>query len=67
MSSMLEAEGIEPVLIKTRNEAVLEGVRPLNLLFEDNNSEVWYGEIHLDLIKPQAFKADEWQDGRALT
>ncbi|KAJ6909367.1 hypothetical protein NC652_020375 [Populus alba x Populus x berolinensis] len=39
MSSMLEAEGIEPVLIKTRNEAVLEGVRPLNLLFEDNNSE----------------------------
>ncbi|KAJ6909366.1 hypothetical protein NC652_020375 [Populus alba x Populus x berolinensis] len=33
------ASVLEPVLIKTRNEAVLEGVRPLNLLFEDNNSE----------------------------
>ncbi|KAG6763546.1 hypothetical protein POTOM_030969 [Populus tomentosa] len=30
---------IKPVLIKTRNDAVLEGVRPLNLLFEDNISE----------------------------
>ncbi|CAK7325469.1 unnamed protein product [Dovyalis caffra] len=30
---------VELVSIKTRNDGVLEGVRPLNLVLKDNNSE----------------------------
>ncbi|KAJ6901886.1 hypothetical protein NC651_019621 [Populus alba x Populus x berolinensis] len=64
------ASVLEPVLIKTRNEAVLEGVRPLNLLFEDNISEGGTGIFgtvkYTSILSNLKLKADEWQDGRAL-